>query len=270
VSAVPRVDAELVRRGLARSRGQAGELVRAGRVRVDGLPVVKPARAVESSASIEVEPGATDSDVGRGAGKLRGALADLVDRVDGPERRTDTRLDTGLDTRLGTTIVVAGRRVLDVGASTGGFTQVLLQRGASSVVALDVGHGQLAPVVADDPRVEERSGTNVRDVTAAEIRGPFDLVVADLSFISLTLVLPVLATLLHDGSDLVLLVKPQFEVGRERLGADGVVRSEQIRAEAVQNVRTAAERAGLTVRAVVPSRLMGASGNVEFFLWATR
>jgi 23S rRNA (cytidine1920-2'-O)/16S rRNA (cytidine1409-2'-O)-methyltransferase len=267
VSAVPRVDAELVRRGLARSRGQAGELVRAGRVRVDGAPVVKPARAVESSASIEVEPGgATDSDVGRGAAKLRGALADLVDRADGPERRTDARLDTRLDT----SIVVAGRRALDVGASTGGFTQVLLQHGASSVVALDVGHGQLSPVVAGDPRVEERSGTNVRDVTAAEIRGPFDLVVADLSFISLTLVVPVLATLLHDGSDLVLLVKPQFEVGRERLGADGVVRSEQIRAEAVQNVRAAAERAGLTVRAVVPSRLIGASGNVEFFLWATR
>jgi 23S rRNA (cytidine1920-2'-O)/16S rRNA (cytidine1409-2'-O)-methyltransferase len=231
-------------------------------VRVDGAPVVKPARAVESSAAIEVEPGATDSDVGRGAAKLRGALADLVDRVDGPEPRTDTTLDT--------TIVVAGRRALDVGASTGGFTQVLLQHGASSVVAIDVGHGQLSPVVADDPRVEERSGTNVRDVTAAEIRGPFDLVVADLSFISLTLGLPVLATLLHDGSDLVLLVKPQFEVGRERLGADGVVRSEQIRAEAVQIVRAAAERVGLTVRAVVPSRLIGASGNVEFFLWATR
>jgi 23S rRNA (cytidine1920-2'-O)/16S rRNA (cytidine1409-2'-O)-methyltransferase len=251
---VPRVDTELVRRGLARSRSQAGELVRAGRVRVDGAAVAKPARPVDPEAAIEVESHATDGDVGRGADKLRGALADFAEVSGLP--------DTGL--------VIAGRRALDVGASTGGFTQVLLQQGVSSVVALDVGHGQLAAGIAEDPRVEERSGTNVRGVTAAEIGGPFDLVLADLSFISLTLVVPVLATLLHDGSDVVLLVKPQFEIGRERLGADGVVRSEQIRDEVVQTVLAAVERAGLTVRAVVPSRLIGASGNVEYFLWATR
>lgn len=260
---VPRVDAELVRRGLARSRSQAGELVRAGRVRVDGAPVVKPARPVDPSAAIEVEPGAADDDVGRGAEKLRGALADLAQVAAPPD---SPLRDNPLPDRL----VVWGRRALDVGASTGGFTQVLLQHGASSVVALDVGHGQLAPAVAQDPRVEERSGTNVRDVAAADIGGPFDLVVADLSFISLTLVLPVLATLLSDGSDLVLLVKPQFEVGRERLGSDGVVRSEQIRAEVVLRVRSVAEHVGLRVRAVVPSRLIGGSGNVEYFLWATR
>ena len=250
---VPRVDAELVRRGLARSRGQAGELVRSGRVRVDGAAVVKPARPVDPGAAIEVEPGTMDGDVGRGAEKLRGALADFA-------------VLTGDSAAL----VVAGRRAVDVGASTGGFTQVLLEYGADFVLALDVGHGQLAGVIAGDPRVEERSGTNIRDVTAAELGGPFDLVVADLSFISLTLVLPVLHELSHDGSDLLLLVKPQFEVGRDRLGSDGVVHSAQIRDEVVHRVSAAAEKAGLTVRGVVPSRLVGASGNVEFFLWATR
>ena len=165
---------------------------------------------------------------------------------------------------------VRGRRCLDVGASTGGFTQVLLAAGAASVVALDVGHGQLAPAVAQDPRVEERSGTNVRDVTSADFGGGFELVVADLSFISLTLVLPVLAELLLPGGDLVGLVKPQFEVGRERLGKTGVVRSEEQRQQAVESAREAATRSGLTVQAVVPSRTVGVSGNLEYFLWARR
>ena len=157
-----------------------------------------------------------------------------------------------------------------MGASTGGFTQVLLEQGARSVLALDVGRGQLSPVIQDDPRVDERSGVNVRDVSAAELGGPFDLLVADLSFISLTIVLPALAALVHPGGDLVLLVKPQFEVGRDRLGSDGVVRSEQQRREAVEAVRSAARRDRLTVRRVVPSALSGASGNVEYFLWAVR
>jgi 23S rRNA (cytidine1920-2'-O)/16S rRNA (cytidine1409-2'-O)-methyltransferase len=251
VSAVPRVDAELVRRGLARSRGQAGELVRTGRVRVDGAPVVKPARTVEVDAAIEVEPSTTDADVGRGAEKVRGALGDLAGPTGGRPS-------------------VEGRRALDVGASTGGFTQVLLERGVRSVVALDVGRGQLAPSLARDARVDERSGTNIRDVTVTELGGPFELVVADLSFISLTLVLPILADLTEAGSDLVLLVKPQFEVGRERLGSDGVVRSEPMRQEALRTVVAAAQSAGFTVRQSVPSRLVGASGNVEFFVWVSR
>jgi 23S rRNA (cytidine1920-2'-O)/16S rRNA (cytidine1409-2'-O)-methyltransferase len=266
VSLVPRVDAELVRRGLARSRGHAGDLVRSGRVRVDGTPVVKPARPVEAGAAIEVAPGATDGDVGRGAEKLRGALADLAVLAGLADRADFADLADGADQPF----PIEGRRALDVGASTGGFTQVLLERGAGSVVALDVGHGQLASVVADDPRVEERSGTNVRDVTAADLGGSFDLVVADLSFISLTVVVPALAALTHDGSDLLLLVKPQFEVGRERLRADGVVRSEQMRQEAVAAVSAVAVEAGLHVRGAVRSRLLGASGNAEFFVWASR
>jgi 23S rRNA (cytidine1920-2'-O)/16S rRNA (cytidine1409-2'-O)-methyltransferase len=257
VSAVPRVDVELVRRGLARSRGQAGELVRSGRVRVNGSAAAKPAMPVVAEARIEVEPHPDDGDVGRGAAKLRAALVDLAaldDRGAGPAPGPP----------------VAGVRAVDVGASTGGFTQVLLEGGAQLVVALDVGHGQLAPSLAVDPRVEDRPGLNVRDVRAEQIGGPFDLVLADLSFVSLTVVMPALAGLARPGGDLVLLVKPQFEIGRERLGKDGVVRSEQLRAESVAGVRTAAERAGLTVHGVVPSRLTGASGNVEFFLWATR
>jgi 23S rRNA (cytidine1920-2'-O)/16S rRNA (cytidine1409-2'-O)-methyltransferase len=249
VSLVVRVDAELVRRGLARSRGQAGELIRAGRVRIDGGPALKPAQPVPPDAELEVQPGPGDGDVGRGAAKLRGALEDLADV--GP-------------------LLVPGRRAIDVGASTGGFTQVLLERGAHCVLALDVGHGQLAPALARDPRVTERSGLNIREVRPADLGGPFDLLVADLSFISLALVLPDLAALVGPGSDLLLLVKPQFEIGRERLGSDGVVRSEQQRRESVDAVRAAAERAGLTVRAVVPSRLVGASGNAEYFLWASR
>ncbi len=242
-----RIDAELVRRGLARSRAQAGELVRAGRVRVDGARSDKPAQPVRPDAKIAVESAPGDGDVGRGAGKLRSALAELEP---GPQ--------------------VEGRRCIDVGASTGGFTQVLLEQGARSVLALDVGHGQLAPSVARDPRVVERSGTNVRDVAVADLGGPFDLLVADLSFISLTLVTEVLATLVGTGGDLVLLAKPQFEIGRDRLGRDGVVRSEQQRQEALDAVQTAAVRAGLTVRQVVPSRWPGATGNVEYFLWCRR
>jgi 23S rRNA (cytidine1920-2'-O)/16S rRNA (cytidine1409-2'-O)-methyltransferase len=254
-----RVDAELVRRGLARSRGQATELIRAGRVRVDGAPALKPAQPVEPDTPIDIERASTDADVGRGAAKLRLALADLAALA------TPAASDP-----VPRSLVVAGRRAIDVGASTGGFTQVLLESGASSVLALDVGHGQLARSIADDPRVDERSGVNVRQVDAAELGGPFDLLVADLSFISLTVVMPALVGLTRPGSDLLLLVKPQFEIGRERLGGDGVVRSEQQRREAVGAVRAAAEQCGLSVLRVVTSGLTGASGNVEFFLWAVR
>jgi 23S rRNA (cytidine1920-2'-O)/16S rRNA (cytidine1409-2'-O)-methyltransferase len=248
---VARIDAELVRRGLARSRAHAGDLIRSGRVLVDGGPAGKPAQPVAAQAVIDVAGEPEDLDVGRGAAKLRGALADLA--TDGSKGPT-----------------VAGRRCVDIGASTGGFSQVLLAAGAASVVAVDVGHGQLAAAIADDPRVVERSGTNVRDVRPDDLGGPFDLLVADLSFISLTLVMPTLAELVRPGGDLVLLVKPQFEVGRERLGKTGVVRSEDQRREAVASVQDAALDCGLRVCRVVPSRTAGATGNVEFFLWALR
>ncbi len=250
-----RIDTELVRRGLARSRAHAGDLIRSGRVQVDGGPAAKPAQPVGDDAAIEVAGVPEDLDVGRGAAKLRAALAELADRAEAGADPAPT---------------VQGRRCLDVGASTGGFTQVLLAAGAASVVALDVGHGQLAAAVADDPRVIERSGVNIRETGPDDLGGRFDLLVADLSFISLTVVMPVLADLVTSGGDLVLLVKPQFEIGRDRLGKTGVVRSAEQRDEAVASVRAAAERAGLTVQAVVPSRVQGGTGNVEYFLWARR
>ncbi len=259
MSPLARVDAELVRRGLARSRGQATELIRAGRVRVGGAPALKPAQPVEPDTPIDIERASTDADVGRGAAKLAS-----------PHRRPAPTSPHPPTSSQPIDLVIAGRRAIDVGASTGGFTQVLLEQGASSVLALDVGHDQLASSIADDPRVDERSGVNVRQVDVTELGGPFDLLVADLSFISLTVVMPALAALTRPGSDLLLLVKPQFEIGRERLGGDGVVRSEQQRREAIGAVRASAEQCGLSVLRVVTSGLTGASGNVEFFLWALR
>jgi 23S rRNA (cytidine1920-2'-O)/16S rRNA (cytidine1409-2'-O)-methyltransferase len=164
-------------------------------------------------------------------------------------------------------ITVAGKRCLDVGASTGGFTQVLLARGAREVVAVDVGHGQLAAQVAADDRVLERSGTNVRTLTPEQVGGPADLVVCDLSFISLRLVLDRLAALTGADGDLVALVKPQFEVGRQRLGKGGVVRAAGDRREAVLGVVRAARTAGLAPTGLRASPITGTTGNVEYLLW---
>jgi 23S rRNA (cytidine1920-2'-O)/16S rRNA (cytidine1409-2'-O)-methyltransferase len=162
---------------------------------------------------------------------------------------------------------VAGAFCADLGASTGGFTDVLLRRGADHVVAVDVGHDQLVPTLRADDRVTVVEGFNVRDLTPADLAQPPDLVVADLSFISLTLVLPAVASVLRPGAQALLMVKPQFEVGRERLGSGGVVRDPVLHAEAVRTVAHAADRVGLRTRAVVPSSLPGPSGNREFFLW---
>ncbi|MCV2393368.1 TlyA family RNA methyltransferase [Actinotalea sp. M2MS4P-6] len=238
-----RLDAELVRRGLARSRRRAAELVEAGRVLVDGSPAAKPARAVAPTAELTVAPG--DEYVSRGAHKLLGAFDDLA--------------------ALGTPVVVASARCLDAGASTGGFTQVLLEAGAAHVDAVDVGHGQAAPEIAADPRVTVREGVNVRHLVPADLTGPPDLVVADLSFISLTLVLDALIGVTAPGAHLLVLVKPQFEVGRERLGADGVVTSDALRAEAVLAVADAVPQ-HVRIDAVLPSRLPGPAGNREYFL----
>ncbi|WP_226344784.1 TlyA family RNA methyltransferase [Agilicoccus flavus] len=240
-----RLDVALVERGLARSRGHARDLVEAGRVRVDERPARRPALRVGPGAEVAVEAG--DAYVGRAAHKLLYAL--------------DAFAPLGLE--------VAGRRCLDVGASTGGFTQVLLERGAREVVALDVGHGQLAAAVADDPRVLERSGVNVRDVAPGDLGDPFDLVVGDLSFISLTLVVAALAGQVAPAGDLVLLVKPQFEVGRVRLGKNGIVRSSSDRLDSVTRVVDAARAAGLRALDVRASPLPGGGGNREYLGWFT-
>ncbi|MFC0530453.1 TlyA family RNA methyltransferase [Phytohabitans kaempferiae] len=242
-----RLDAELVRRGLARSREQAAELVEAGRVRVRGVPARKPAAMVDPADAVRVV-GDTVEYVSRGGHKLAGALAAF-----GPE---------GLE--------VSGRRCLDAGASTGGFTDVLLRTGAAEVVAVDVGYGQLAWALRNDPRVTVLERTNVRTLTAEMIGGPVGLTVADLSFISLRLVLPALAGCTAVDGDLALMVKPQFEVGKERVGAGGVVREPALRAEAVLDVAEAARAEGLGVAGVAASPLPGPSGNVEFFLWLRR
>lgn len=244
-----RLDVVLVHRGLARSRRRAAEMVAEGRVRVCGAVASKVSQPVHRPGSVEVEPDDAPQYVSRGAHKLAGALTGIAGLA--PE---------GLP--------IAGARCLDAGASTGGFTQVLLERGAACVWAVDVGHGQLSPVVAADPRVVVREGVNVRTVSTADVGDAlFDLVVGDLSFISLTVVVQALVGLVRPGGDLLLLVKPQFEVGRERLGSGGVVTAPGLRQEAVLAVASSADAAGAQVRAVVPSPLPGPAGNVEYFLW---
>jgi 23S rRNA (cytidine1920-2'-O)/16S rRNA (cytidine1409-2'-O)-methyltransferase len=241
-----RLDAELVRRGLARSRNQAAELVTAGRVTVSGQVATKAATAIGPDDPLLVisdadEPGY----VSRGGHKLAGAF--------------EVFLPLGLQ--------ISGRRCLDAGASTGGFTDVLLRAGASAVVAVDVGYGQLAWSLQTDDRVVVIDRTNVRDLTPELVGAPVEVIVGDLSFISLRIVLPALMGVLADGGDLVLMVKPQFEVGREKVGSGGVVRDTATRADAVRGVARAAAEIGFGVRGVVASPLPGPAGNVEYFLW---
>ncbi len=211
-------------------------------MRVAGTTATKPATAVEAATPLVVEVPTGPHYVSRGGHKLAGALDAF-----------------GLQ--------VAGRRALDAGASTGGFTDVLLQRGAAHVVAADVGYGQLAWSLQSDDRVTVLDRTNVRALEPAQVGEPVDLVVSDLSFIPLGLVLPALVRCAAATADLLPMVKPQFEVGRERLPSGGVVRDPQLRAETVRRVAVQAAELGLGVRGVVASPLPGPSGNVEFFLW---
>jgi 23S rRNA (cytidine1920-2'-O)/16S rRNA (cytidine1409-2'-O)-methyltransferase len=242
-----RLDAELVRRGLARSRGQAGELIESGRVEVRGVIAIKAASAVGPEVPIRIVTPADAPDfASRGGHKLAGAL----------------------ETFNG--VAVAGRRCLDAGASTGGFTDVLLRAGAAEVIAVDVGYGQLAWRLRTDERVRVLDRTNVRTLTPESIGGAADLTVADLSFISLPLVLPALAACTVPDGDLIPMVKPQFEVGRERLGRGGVVRDPQHRAEAVRSVVERAAELGWGLMQVAASPLPGPAGNVEFFVWLRR
>jgi 23S rRNA (cytidine1920-2'-O)/16S rRNA (cytidine1409-2'-O)-methyltransferase len=241
-----RLDAELVRRGLARSRDHGAELIAAGRVTVNGQPAAKPATGVTTDADLVVREDPDRPDyVSRGGHKLAGALAAFA--------------PAGL--------TVTGRRCLDAGASTGGFTDVLLRAGAAEVVAVDVGYGQLAWSLQSDDRVTVRDRTNIRDLTPELISGPVDLVVGDLSFISLRLVLDALIGVTAPDGDLALMVKPQFEVGKARLGKGGVVRDAAHRTDAVVRVADEAARRGWGAVAVAVSPLPGPSGNVEYFLW---
>jgi len=241
-----RLDVELVGRGLVRSRGQARDLVKAGSVLLDGSPAKKVSTLVRADQSLELASG-----------------------VEGWVSRAAYKLVAALEAFGAGGLSAAGKRCIDVGAAAGGFTQVLVRAGAREVVAVDVGHGQLAEDLAGDPRVIERSGVNIRDARPADFGGPAELLVADLSFISLTLVLPVLRDLVEPSGDLVLLVKPQFEVGRERLGKGGIVRSADSQAAVIQAVVAAATTTGLTARGLCRSPLRGAAGNMEYLLWLT-
>jgi len=238
-----RLDVVMVERGLARSRHHAQGLIKTGRVRVGPTVTRRPATTVDDDTPVQVLSGDPDY-VSRGAHKLVGAL----DAWGGPP--------------------VEGRHCLDVGASMGGFTDVLLRRGARSVLAVDVGHGQFDRDLAADPRVELREGVNARHLVPADVDPPPDLVVVDLSFISLRLVLGPVAAVAAPAADLVVLVKPQFEVGREAVGS-GVVRDPTARRQAVADVLTAAGDLGLGARGLVTSALPGSAGNVEYMAWLT-
>lgn len=239
-----RLDAELVRRGLARSRQQAGELIEAGHVQVNRMVATKASTQVDAAASVKVTAPA-DHYVSRGAHKLLGPLTEFG-------------------------IEPAGRQALDAGASTGGFTQVLLEAGVASVIAVDVGYGQLAWSLQQNPKVLVLDRTNVRHLTAADLPHAPDLIVGDLSFISLTKVLGPLVAVAAPDPDLVLLVKPQFEVGRTQVGKGGVVRDPSLHASAIEQVARCASDLGFGVAGLTRSPLPGPSGNIEFVIWLRR
>ena len=240
-----RLDAELVRRELARSRESAVELITAGKVLVNGIPATKAASQVDAQISITLKDEQAEF-VSRGGHKLAGALDYFSN------------------------LTVEGKVALDAGASTGGFTDVLLKRGVKKVVAADVGYGQLAWQLQSDDRVKILDRVNVRSLTKQQVGDEIDLVVADLSFISLKLVLPALIDVAKEDADFLVMVKPQFEVGKEKLGAGGVVRDSPLRKEAVAAVAGAAFSLGLGCLGVVASPLPGPSGNVEYFLWLNK
>lgn len=242
-----RLDRAVSARSLARSRSHAHELITGGLVLVDGVVERRPSRAVTDDTAIALAEG-VDTYVSRAAHKLLGALDDFA--------------PLGLS--------VHGATAVDAGASTGGFTQVLLERGVAHVTAIDVGHDQLAAVVRADERVSVVEGMNVRDLTSDSVGGAVNLVVADLSFISLTLAVGPLARVATESADFVLLIKPQFEVGRQRLDKHGVVTRPTDWAKAIETVCAAVEREGLGIVALSRSVLPGPSGNVEFFVWARR
>jgi len=238
-----------VRRGLADSRERAQSLIRDQRVRIRGVVADKPARQVDPADPITVSESEEHSWASRGALKLVGALDDFgASGFAGP----------------------AGRRCLDAGASTGGFTDVLLAGGATTVLAVDVGYGQLHWRLRTDERVQVLDRTNIRHLTPADLPWRPELLVADLSFISLRTVLSALSDLPTDDGDMLLMVKPQFEVGREKLGKSGVVRDPELRAEAVSGVCQRAWDLGWGTAGVVASKLPGPSGNVEYFVWLRR
>jgi len=234
-----RADAALVEAGLFASREQAKAAILAGRVRLAGQPVLKAGMPVGEDVSFEVEP--AQEYVSRGGHKLAGALDEF-----------------GMD--------VAGLRAIDVGASTGGFTDCLLQNGAAAVTALDVGYGQLAWKLRCDERVTVIERTNIRSIDAGVAGSPFDLAVIDVSFIGLAKVLPHVRSLLRGSGEILALVKPQFEAGKGRVGKRGVVRDPAVHADVMETVEREASAAGFVVKGATWSPITGPEGNIEFWL----
>jgi 23S rRNA (cytidine1920-2'-O)/16S rRNA (cytidine1409-2'-O)-methyltransferase len=239
-----RLDVLLTQTKLVRSRTEAQELIAAGQVLVDGVVVSKPSQSIPSDALLTIQ-GQQRRFVSRGGEKLEAALEAFQ-------------------------ISPMNKRCLDVGASTGGFTDCLLQHGAAHVTAIDVGHGQLDPTIATNPRVDSHEGVNVRNLKSGTFGSPFGLIVVDLSFISLRLVLQVIFDFAAEEGDLICLVKPQFEVGRSALGRGGIVRSPKLRNDAVEAVQTKAREIGCIVGGLVESPLRGGDGNTEYLLWLKR
>jgi 23S rRNA (cytidine1920-2'-O)/16S rRNA (cytidine1409-2'-O)-methyltransferase len=237
-----RLDAALVERGLLPSRARAQAAVAAGLVRVNGAVVSRPATTVDAAATLVLD--APPPFVSRGGEKLAGALDDLH-------------------------VHVAGFRALDLGASTGGFTDCLLQLGAAHVAAVDVGYGQLAWKLRGDPRVAVFERTNARGITPDAVGGPFDLMTCDLAFISVETVWPAAVACLRPDARAVVLVKPQFEVGKGQVGSGGVVRDPALRAAAIRRVAGAITASGWRIAGLAESRLVGPKGNHEFFVLAT-
>ena len=238
-----RADVLLVERGLFESRAKARAAIEAGGVTADGRPVGKASEPLDETSDLVATP--AHPWVGRGALKLAHALETWP-------------------------IAVAGRVVLDVGASTGGFTEVALARGAARVYAVDVGRSQLHPRLAADPRVAGLEGLDARSLTAEVIPEPVELIVCDVSFIGLAKALPAALALAAPGADLVALVKPQFEVGPERVGKGGLVKDPAARAEALAGVAAFLEAAGWRVQATAESPIAGGDGAVEYLLWAKK
>lgn len=241
-----RLDQALVERGLARSRTRAVKLLADGFVVLNGAVAQKGSLKVAQTDTIAIVGDDLDQDyASRAAYKLKSVLDALGQH--GPK--------------------VAGRGALDVGASTGGFTDILLRQGATRVIALDVGHDQLVPEIAEHPKVDVIEGYNARDLNPQDLPFRPEVVVADVSFISLTIIIPALSTVLSPDADLLLMVKPQFEVGKAKIGAGGVVREPQYQAEAIMSVVDCARVYGLAPRAIIPSAVPGPHGNREFFVW---
>lgn len=240
-----RLDAYVARCALAPSRAKAQRLIRDGSVFVDGVCARKPSAPVPGGAHVDVR--GADDYVSRGAYKLLGAFSAFAPH--------GLRPPEGLD-------------CLDIGASTGGFCDVLLRDGAHRVIALDVGHGQLDARIASDPRIIEMSGVNIRDVDPTNLPFAPQMVVSDVSFISLTYVLPVVARIAAPGASVVMLVKPQFEVGRQGLGKHGIVTDPQLRTRALDGVVHCARECGLDVVATAVSPIEGTHGNIEYLMYA--